>query len=140
MVRKSIACVLTVMNEKTRNASREFYKDKKYKPLDLRVKKVPFTPHPRFITRFTLFAQGDTRRSLLHSLVGVSVLKLLSNALRASVSTAALADCVRALRPRLRYVVASAATSVRSSRAATSFFLCVCVCMYSSCTLVLDAM
>ncbi|EMD40713.1 ribosomal protein L29 [Gelatoporia subvermispora B] len=38
-VRKSIARVLTVMNQKQRQNLREFYKNKKYLPLDLRVKK-----------------------------------------------------------------------------------------------------
>ncbi|KII95207.1 hypothetical protein PLICRDRAFT_693459 [Plicaturopsis crispa FD-325 SS-3] len=38
-VRKSIARVLTVINQKTRQSTREFYKGKKYLPLDLRPKK-----------------------------------------------------------------------------------------------------
>ncbi|KAI0750855.1 ribosomal protein L35 [Daedaleopsis nitida] len=38
-VRKSIARVLTVTNQKARQNLREFYKKKKYLPLDLRVKK-----------------------------------------------------------------------------------------------------
>ncbi|KAK7695817.1 60S ribosomal protein L35 [Cerrena zonata] len=38
-VRKSIARVLTVMNQKQRQNLRELYKGKKYTPLDLRVKK-----------------------------------------------------------------------------------------------------
>ncbi|KIM90796.1 hypothetical protein PILCRDRAFT_94496 [Piloderma croceum F 1598] len=38
-VRKSIARVLTVMNQKARQNLREYYKDKKYLPLDLRAKK-----------------------------------------------------------------------------------------------------
>lgn len=38
-VRKSIARVLTVINQKARRNTREFYKDKKYLPLDLRPKK-----------------------------------------------------------------------------------------------------
>jgi len=38
-VRKSIARVLTVMNHKARQNLREYYKDKKYLPLDLRAKK-----------------------------------------------------------------------------------------------------
>ncbi|KAI9063221.1 ribosomal protein L35 [Trametes sanguinea] len=38
-VRKSIARVLTVMNQKQRQNLREFYKKKKYMPLDLRPKK-----------------------------------------------------------------------------------------------------
>ena len=38
-VRKSIARVLTVMNQKARQALRELYKNKKYAPLDLRTKK-----------------------------------------------------------------------------------------------------
>ncbi|TFK28742.1 60S ribosomal protein L35 [Coprinopsis marcescibilis] len=38
-VRKSIARVLTVMNQKARQNLREYYKDKKYLPLDLRTKK-----------------------------------------------------------------------------------------------------
>ncbi|KAH8920573.1 60S ribosomal protein L35 [Atractiella rhizophila] len=38
-VRKSIARVLTVMQSKQRQALREFYKNKKYLPLDLRPKK-----------------------------------------------------------------------------------------------------
>lgn len=38
-VRKSIARVLTVTNQKARQNLREFYKGKKYLPLDLRVKK-----------------------------------------------------------------------------------------------------
>jgi len=38
-VRKSIARVLTVVNQKKKMALRQFFKDKKYKPLDLRQKK-----------------------------------------------------------------------------------------------------
>jgi len=38
-VRKSIARVLTVISQIQRNQLRMFYKGKKYKPLDLRVKK-----------------------------------------------------------------------------------------------------
>jgi hypothetical protein len=38
-VRKSIARVLTVMNQKARLNLREYYKNKKYLPLDLRPKK-----------------------------------------------------------------------------------------------------
>ncbi|KAF9515207.1 hypothetical protein BS47DRAFT_798509 [Hydnum rufescens UP504] len=38
-VRKSIARVLTVTNQKARQNLREYYKNKKYLPLDLRVKK-----------------------------------------------------------------------------------------------------
>ncbi|KAI0254759.1 ribosomal protein L35 [Lactifluus subvellereus] len=38
-VRKSIARVLTVTNQKARQNLREYYKDKKYLPLDLRPKK-----------------------------------------------------------------------------------------------------
>lgn len=38
-LRKDIARVLTVMNQKQRTNLREFYKGKKYTPLDLRVKK-----------------------------------------------------------------------------------------------------
>jgi len=38
-VRKSIARVLTVMNQKARQNLREYYKGKKYLPLDLRAKK-----------------------------------------------------------------------------------------------------
>lgn len=38
-VRKSIARVLTVTNQKQRQNLREFYKNKKYLPLDLRHKK-----------------------------------------------------------------------------------------------------
>ncbi|KAF8138285.1 ribosomal protein L29 [Boletus edulis] len=38
-VRKSIARVLTVMNHKSRQNLREWYKNKKYLPLDLRPKK-----------------------------------------------------------------------------------------------------
>ncbi|KAG6855964.1 60S ribosomal protein L35 [Tephrocybe sp. NHM501043] len=38
-VRKSIARVLTVTNQKARQNLREYYKNKKYLPLDLRAKK-----------------------------------------------------------------------------------------------------
>ncbi|KAE9410517.1 hypothetical protein BT96DRAFT_847385 [Gymnopus androsaceus JB14] len=38
-VRKSIARVMTVMNQKARQNLREYYKDKKYLPLDLRAKR-----------------------------------------------------------------------------------------------------
>ena len=38
-VRKSIARVMTVMNQKARQSLRDYYKDKKYLPLDLRAKK-----------------------------------------------------------------------------------------------------
>jgi excinuclease UvrABC nuclease subunit len=38
-VRKSIARVMTVMNQKARQNLRELYKTKKYAPLDLRPKK-----------------------------------------------------------------------------------------------------
>ncbi|KAI0739318.1 ribosomal protein L35 [Irpex lacteus] len=49
-VRKSIARVLTVINQKQRQNLRELYKKKKYAPLDLRVKKTRairrrLTPH-----------------------------------------------------------------------------------------------
>jgi len=51
-VRKSIARVLTVTNQKQRQNLREFYKGKKYLPLDLRYKKTRairrrLTPHER---------------------------------------------------------------------------------------------
>jgi len=51
-VRKSIARVLTVINQKQRQNLREFYKNKKYLPLDLRYKKTRairrrLTPHER---------------------------------------------------------------------------------------------
>ncbi|EED84673.1 60S ribosomal protein L35 [Postia placenta Mad-698-R] len=51
-VRKSIARVLTVMNQKQRQNLREFYKNKKYLPLDLRPKKTRairrrLTPHEK---------------------------------------------------------------------------------------------
>jgi large subunit ribosomal protein L35e len=39
VVRKGIARVLTVVNQKTRDALKEAYKGKKYVPLDLRTKK-----------------------------------------------------------------------------------------------------
>jgi len=39
VVRKTIARVLTVLTAQQRNALREFYKDKRYLPLDLRTKK-----------------------------------------------------------------------------------------------------
>merc|ERR1712166_853645 len=39
IVRKSIACVLTVMNQIQREALAKHYQGKKYKPLDLRNKK-----------------------------------------------------------------------------------------------------
>ncbi|TEB35831.1 60S ribosomal protein L35 [Coprinellus micaceus] len=38
-VRKSVARVLTVMNQKARQNLREYYKNKKFLPLDLRYKK-----------------------------------------------------------------------------------------------------
>lgn len=38
-VRKSIARVLTVINSQKRDALKEHYKDKRFKPLDLRAKK-----------------------------------------------------------------------------------------------------
>ncbi|TRM67588.1 ribosomal L29 protein-domain-containing protein [Schizophyllum amplum] len=38
-VRKSIARVMTVMNQKARQNTREYYKGKKYLPLDLRTKR-----------------------------------------------------------------------------------------------------
>ncbi|KAG8970452.1 60S ribosomal protein L35 [Tulasnella sp. 419] len=52
VVRKSIARVLTVNNAKARENLREFYKGKKYLPLDLRYKKTRairrrLTPHER---------------------------------------------------------------------------------------------
>ncbi|KAF9821184.1 hypothetical protein IEO21_00792 [Rhodonia placenta] len=51
-VRKSIARVLTVMNQKQRQNLREFYRNKKYLPLDLRPKKTRairrrLTPHEK---------------------------------------------------------------------------------------------
>jgi len=51
-VRKSIARVLTVMNQKARQNLREFYKNKKYLPLDLRAKRTRairrrLTPHEK---------------------------------------------------------------------------------------------
>ncbi|KIM61642.1 hypothetical protein SCLCIDRAFT_121322, partial [Scleroderma citrinum Foug A] len=39
VIRKSIARVLTVMNQKARNNLREYCKNKKYLPLDLQPKK-----------------------------------------------------------------------------------------------------
>merc|ERR1711998_556759 len=39
VVRKSIAVVLTVINQKEISSSRDFYSNHKYKPLNLRVKK-----------------------------------------------------------------------------------------------------
>ncbi|XP_070581742.1 large ribosomal subunit protein uL29-like [Ptychodera flava] len=39
MVRKGIARILTVMNQTQKENLRKFYKGKKYKPLDLRLKK-----------------------------------------------------------------------------------------------------
>ncbi|KAL1769910.1 60S ribosomal protein L35 [Sigmodon hispidus] len=39
VVRKSITCVLTVINQTQKENLRNFYKGKKYKPLDLRPKK-----------------------------------------------------------------------------------------------------
>ena len=39
VVRKSIARVLTVVNQNKKEAARELYKDKTYIPLDLRAKK-----------------------------------------------------------------------------------------------------
>ncbi|XP_032764685.1 60S ribosomal protein L35-like [Rattus rattus] len=39
VVRKSIACVLTVINQTQKENLRKFYKGKKYKPLNLRPKK-----------------------------------------------------------------------------------------------------
>eukprot|EP00300_Choanocystis_sp_HF-7_P008742 c16080_g1_i1.p1 GENE.c16080_g1_i1~~c16080_g1_i1.p1 ORF type:complete len:124 (+),score=33.74 c16080_g1_i1:44-415(+) len=39
VVRKSVARVLTVYNQQQKSALKEFYKKKKYTPLDLRVKK-----------------------------------------------------------------------------------------------------
>ena len=39
VVRKSIACVLTVIGQKQRENLRKLYKGKKFKPLDLRRKK-----------------------------------------------------------------------------------------------------
>jgi len=39
IVRRSIARVLTVLNTKEKNALRKLYKNKKYKPLDLRSRK-----------------------------------------------------------------------------------------------------
>jgi len=51
-VRKSIARVLTVMNQKARLNLREYYKKKQYLPLDLRAKKTRairrrLTPHEK---------------------------------------------------------------------------------------------
>ncbi len=39
VVRKSIATILTVINQKETSELRKFYQDKKYKPLNLRQKK-----------------------------------------------------------------------------------------------------
>ncbi|KAK7829237.1 hypothetical protein U0070_012708 [Myodes glareolus] len=39
VIRKSIACVLTIINQTQKENLRKFYKGKKYKPLDLRPKK-----------------------------------------------------------------------------------------------------
>ena len=57
-VRKSIARVLTVMNHKARQNLREYYKDKKYLPLDLRAKKTRAIR--RRLTKASIF------RCLLH--------------------------------------------------------------------------
>merc|ERR1711953_394506 len=54
VVRKSIARVLIVMNQKQKENLRKLYKNKKYKPLDLRPKKTrairkALTPHEKSI-------------------------------------------------------------------------------------------
>merc|ERR1712013_580657 len=55
VVRKSIAKVLTVVNEKRRNAAKETWKNKKYNPYDLRTKR---SKHARRqLTRFQSSAQ-----------------------------------------------------------------------------------
>merc|ERR1712098_265008 len=56
VVRKSIARVLTVMNQKQKASLRRFYRGRKYKPLDLRPKKTralrrALTPSERSIKR-----------------------------------------------------------------------------------------
>merc|ERR1719473_509368 len=55
VVRKSIAKVLTVINEKRRNSAKETWKKKKYSPYDLRTKR---SKHARRqLTRFQAGAQ-----------------------------------------------------------------------------------
>lgn len=99
-VRKSIARVLTVMNQKARQNLREYYKNKKFLPLDLRYKKtrairrrltkVRLAPRPLIISHSELhfptarvLAQdreaGQERAELPHPQVrcpGMSVLRL----------------------------------------------------------------
>ena len=55
VVRKAIAKVLTVMNQNQKAKLRQFYKDKKYKPIDLRQKKT------RAIRRRLTYAEHNAK-------------------------------------------------------------------------------
>ncbi len=62
-LRKDIARVLTVMNQKQRANLREFYKGKKYIPLDLRAKKTRAIRRKLNQVRFSRLGEGRSRRS-----------------------------------------------------------------------------
>ena len=64
VVRKTIARVLTVLTAQQRNALREFYKDKKYLPLDLRTKKTRAQVSTLQISVLTFFSDGHFRRRI----------------------------------------------------------------------------
>ena len=63
-MRKTIARVLTVLTAQQRNALREFYKDKKYLPLDLRTKKTRAQVSALQINVLTFSSDGHFRRRI----------------------------------------------------------------------------
>lgn len=67
-VRKSIARVLTVMNQKQRQNLREFYKNKKYLPLDLRPKKTRAIRRRLTAVR-SIYSVGSLGWRLTHNLL-----------------------------------------------------------------------
>lgn len=66
-VRKSIARVLTVTNQKQRQNLREFYKSKKYLPLDLRKKQTRAIR--RRLNKVRLSALRNTNSSIKHCIL-----------------------------------------------------------------------
>ncbi|XP_051533778.1 60S ribosomal protein L35-like [Myxocyprinus asiaticus] len=68
VVRKSIARVLTVINQTQKENLRKFYKGKKYKPLDLRPKKTRAIRRQLTSHEQNLMTKKMQRRSRLYSI------------------------------------------------------------------------
>uniref|UniRef100_A0A8C6UA93 Large ribosomal subunit protein uL29 n=1 Tax=Neogobius melanostomus TaxID=47308 RepID=A0A8C6UA93_9GOBI len=68
LVRKSIARVLTVINQTQTENLRKFYKGKKYKPLDLRPKKTRALRHRLNKHEESLCTKKQQRKDLLYSI------------------------------------------------------------------------